>query len=205
VNPQSPLPPARAERVRVRGASSLACLAALLLAACGPGGERTTSARADQPFPTAAPGGHPSDASFAFTASDLDALEKGLAKETELVLDAREREKSARVPDERAAAVRDQWKTSTAPKAAAAIGADPARYLATRRAVDRVLETLDLQGKIRGRGKANPEPAAAEPKARLESDPFSDLPPASAEALKSHLDRIVPLWIRYTTLTAANG
>ena len=101
--------------------------------------------------------------------------------------------------------MRDQWETSTAPKAAAAIGADPARYLATRRAVDRVLETLDLQGKIPGHGKANPELAAPELKARLESDPFAELPPASAAALRSHLDRIVPVWIRYTSLTAVNG
>ena len=178
----------------------------MLLAACGgPGGERAASSRAEQPFPTAAPGGRPSDAPFAFTASDLDALEKGLAKETELVLDAREREKSARVPDERSAAVRDQWETATAPKAAAAIGADPARYLATRRAVDRVLETLDLQGKIPGPREANPELASPELKKRLESDPFAELPPASAAALRSHLDRIVPVWIRYTSLTAVNG
>jgi len=116
-----------------------------------------------------------------------------------------ERVKSARIPEERDAASRDQWDTATAPRAAAAIGADPARYLATRRAVDRVLETLDLQGRIPGPRKANPELASPELKKRLESDAFADLPPASAEALRSHLDRIVPVWIRYTTLTAVNG
>ena len=190
----------------MRGAHVLACLIAVLLTACGgPGGERAASSRAEQPFPTAAPGGRPSEAPFVFTSSDLDALETGLAKETDLVLAARERVKSARVPDERAAAVRDQWETATAPKAAAAIGADPMRYLATRRAVDRVLETLDLQGKIPGPRKANPELASPELKRRLDSDAFADLPPSSAEALKSHLDRIVPVWIRYTTLTAVNG
>jgi hypothetical protein len=42
-------------------------------------------------------------------------------------------------------------------------------------------------------------------KARLAADPYSVLDPAGAAALKSRLDRIVPLWVAYINLTAVGG
>lgn len=35
--------------------------------------------------------------------------------------------------------------------------------------------------------------------------PFAELAPASAAALRARLDRLVPIWIQYTELTAVNG
>jgi hypothetical protein len=75
----------------------------------------------------------------------------------------------------------------------------------TRRTVGRVLETLDFQGKIPGPRQLNLELASDEMKQRLSSDPFADLDPASAAALKERMDRVAPIWIEYTELTAVGG
>jgi hypothetical protein len=71
--------------------------------------------------------------------------------------------------------------------------------------LDRVLETLDFQGKIPGPKEMNLELATPEMKQRLSSDPFAELAPASASALRARMDRLVPIWIRYTELTAVSG
>jgi hypothetical protein len=142
---------------------------------------------------------------FAFTAADLDAWERGMKKEIELVKAAEARAAAAKTPEERGAAVQAGWETATAPEAARAIGADPERYAKTRRTVDRVLETLDFQGKIPGPMEMNLEAASPEMKERLSADPFAELDPASAAALRERMDRIVPIWIEYTELTAVSG
>src|SRR5262245_49868387 len=142
---------------------------------------------------------------FAFTAADLDAWEHGMKKEVELVQAALAKSAAAKTPAERAAAAQTGFEGVTAPAAARAIGADPKRYLETRRTVDRVLETLDFQGKIPGPKEMNVDLASDEAKQRLSSDPFAGLDPASAALLKERLDRIAPIWIEYTKLTAVNG
>ena len=146
-----------------------------------------------------------SEAPFAFTEADLDAYERGLKKEIELFQASHARGSAAATPEERAAAAQSGWETATAPEAARAIGADPDRYLKTRRTVDRVLETLDFQGKIPGPKELNLELASPEMKQRLSSDPFAELSPASASALRARMDRVAPIWIRYTELTAVGG
>jgi hypothetical protein len=142
---------------------------------------------------------------FAFTAADLDAWERGMKKEIELFRAAQAKAASAKTPAERAAAAQAGWETATAPEAARAIGADPARYANTRRTVDRVLETLDFQGKIAGPKELNVDAASPEMQERLGADPFAELDPASAAALRERMDRIVPIWIEYTQLTAVSG
>jgi len=142
---------------------------------------------------------------FAFTAADLDAWERGMKKEIELVKAAASKAAAAKTPEERAAAAQAGFETATAPQAARAIGADPERYVPTRRTVDRVFETLDFQGKIAGPKEINLELAPPEMKQRLSADAFSELDPASAAVLKDRMDRMVPIWIEYVKLTAVNG
>lgn len=142
---------------------------------------------------------------FAFSEADLDAYERGFQKEIELVQSARERGIAAKTPEERARAAQAEWEDQTAPEAARSLGLSPERYRQTRDAVNRVLETLDFQGKIEGPKEINMELASPELKARLTEDPFAALPPASASALRTRLDRLVPLWVEYVNLTAVGG
>jgi hypothetical protein len=171
--------------------------------------EAASSDGAAAPPPTAAPAkvaaSAPSETPFAFTEADLDAYERGLKKEIELFQASQARASASATPEERAAAAQSGWETATAPEAARSIGADPDRYLQTRRTVDRVLETLDFQGKIPGPKEINLELATPEMKQRLSSDPFAELAPSSASALRARMDRLVPIWIRYTELTAVSG
>ncbi|MBA2564288.1 MAG: hypothetical protein H0V09_02540 [Gemmatimonadetes bacterium] len=142
---------------------------------------------------------------FAFTEADLAAYERGLAKEIQLVRAAQERALSAATPQERAAAAQSQWEDQTAPEAARAVGHPPDRYRRTREAVNRVLQTLDFQGKIEGPMQLDTTLASPEMRQRLTIDPFSELAPASASALRARLGRLVPIWVEYVTLTAVAG
>ena len=125
----------------------IVALGVVLLVATACGGERAPAAgdtAAPPAAATATPGS--TDAPFAFTDADLDAYERGLRKEIELVHAAKARADSAKTPAERGAATQAGFETATAPAAAKAIGASVDRYEATRRTVNRVFETLDFQG-----------------------------------------------------------
>lgn len=145
------------------------------------------------------------EAPFAFTDADLDAYEKGMRKEIELVKAAKVRGDSAKTPAERGAASQAAFESSTAPAAAQAIGASVERYQSTRRTVNRVFETLDFQGKIAGPMEIDTARASPEMKKRLSGDPFAELAPASATVLKARLDALSRVWIEYMTLVAVNG
>jgi hypothetical protein len=153
---------------------------------------------------TAAPSGA-SDSPFAFTDADLDAYEKGLRKEIELVHAAKARGDSAKTPEERGAASQASFETTTAPAAAQAVGVPVDRYQATRRTVNRVFETLDFQGKVSGPMEIDTARASPDMKKRLSSDPFAELAPASATVLKARLDALSRVWIEYMNLVAVNG
>jgi hypothetical protein len=142
---------------------------------------------------------------FEFTDADLDAYARGMQKEIELVKAARARADSAKTPEDRGAATQAAFETATAPAAAQAIGAPLDRYQATRRTVNRVFETLDFQGKIPGPMQIDTARASPEMKKRLRGDPFDDLAPASAAALRSRLDALSRVWIEYVNLVALNG
>ena len=145
------------------------------------------------------------DAAFEFNDADLDAYEKGLRKEIELVQAARVRGDSAKTPAERGAAAQAAFETSTAPAAAQALGVPVDRYQATRRTVNRVFEALDFQGRIAGPMEIDTARATPEMKQRLASDPFAELAPASATALRARLDALSAVWIEYMNLVALNG
>jgi hypothetical protein len=140
-----------------------------------------------------------------FDEADLQGLEKGLAREAALVRGARQRGNDARTPEERAKASQDEWEERTIPGGAQAAGLSVERYGNVRKTVNRVLETLDFQGKINGPLEIDVEHAAPELKQRLTGDPFDELSPASAAALRAHMNKLVPVWVQYMQLTALNG
>ena len=136
---------------------------------------------------------------------DLDAWERGMPKEIELVQAAQQRAATATTPQARGEAMQAQWKEQTMPGGAEAAGMPLARYGAVRETVNGVLETLDFQGKIDGPLSMDTTHATPEMRQRLASDPYASLPPASAAALRARLDRMVPLWSKYMSLVAVAG
>ena len=174
-------------------------------AACGGDDSPSTDTQAKAAPSASADGASRSDEAFAFTDADLDAYEKGLAKEIELVHAAKARGDSAKTPEERGEASQAAFETTTAPAAAQAIGASVDRYQATRRTVNRVFETLDFQGKIAGPMELDTARATPEMKQRLASDPFAELAPASAAALRARTEALSTVWIEDMKLVAVAG
>src|SRR5688572_4605210 len=175
------------------------------LAACG--GEDAGVVDSAGPSATvgATAAGSDAEVAFAFTDADLDAYIRGMRKEIELVKAAKERGAAARTPEERGAAAQAEFDVSTIPAAADSIGVPVDRYQATRRTVNRVLQTLDFQGKIPGPMEMDTARASPEMKQRLAADPFTELPPASATSLKSRLDEVSAVWMEYVNLVAVSG
>ena len=187
---------------------SVAALALITIAvACSGGSDADTGSVSDSASGASSAAATPAagDAAFAFTDADLDAYERGLRKEIELVHAAKARGDSAKTPAERGAASQAAFETTTAPEAAKAIGASVERYEATRRTVHRVFETLDFQGKIAGPMELDTANAPPEMKQRLTSDPFAELPPASAAALRARMEALSSVWIEYMKLVAVAG
>lgn len=168
------------------------------LVACGSGDttERAATDSGAVQTPTAAD---------QLTAADLDALERGLRREVELVKDAQRRSGSAENAQDRGRATMETFPEHTVPLAAQAVGVPADRYRSVRETVDRVFTTLDFQGKIDGPMSVDTARADAELRARLTSDPFAELGAASAAALRDRMDRLTPIWIEYKTLTAVGG
>ena len=144
-------------------------------------------------------------APFAFTAADLAAYERGIAREAQLVLAARERGRTAKTPAERGAAAQGEWEDATIPGGAQAAGLPLARYRQVRETLHRVLSTLDFQGKIDGPQEMDVSAASPEMKRRLAGDPIAELAPASQAALKARMDAVVKAYVAYMTLVAVNG
>jgi hypothetical protein len=177
-----------------------------MIGACRGEPRATTGDSAGTAAPAAATGASTTpDTPFAFTDADLDAYEKGMRKEIELVQGAKARGDSAKTPEERGAASQAAFESSTAPAAAQAVGVPVDRYQATRRTVNRVFETLDFQGRIPGPMEMDTARASPEMKQRLSGDPFAELAPASATALRARLDALSKVWIEYMTLVAVAG
>jgi len=159
----------------------------------------TVAATTPAPAPAAAV------APFAFTAADLAAYERGIAREAQLVLAARERGRTAKTPAERGAAAQGEWEDATIPGGAQAAGLPLARYRQVRETLHRVLSTLDFQGKIDGPQEMDVSAASPEMKRRLAGDPIAELAPASQAALKARMDAVVKAYVAYMTLVAVNG
>lgn len=178
----------------------------LAVAACGGGQDAGV---VDSAGPSATVGstaaGGDAEVAFAFTDADLDGYIRGMRTEIALVKAAKERGAAAKTPQERGAAAQAEFDVTTIPAAADSVGIPLDRYQATRRTVNRVLETLDFQGKIAGPMEMDTSRASPEMKQRLTTDPFTELPPASATSLKSRLDEVSTVWMEYVNLVAVSG
>jgi hypothetical protein len=144
-------------------------------------------------------------ANASFTDADLDAYQRGLQAEIAAVEEARRDADAARTPAERAAAAQAEWEGATIPLGAEAAGMSVERYGQLRATVHEVFSTLDYQGKIDGPLSVDLEQADPATKERIARDPFADLVPESAAALRSQMDRLVVTWTQYMTLVAVNG
>lgn len=188
--------------MRLHARPLLTCVV-IVLAACGGGGDASSeSPSADGAAPQGAPGGAGAVADF--TAEDLAAYERGLAREIELVKAAQAAMRSASTPESRGAAIQAQFEMSTIPEGAKASGLGD-RYEGIREVVHTTLRTLDMQGKIDGPVSIDTARASAETKARLAKDPLAELPTGAAAALRARLDAIAAQWAEYTRLTAVGG
>jgi hypothetical protein len=180
-------------------------LVVMLLAACGGADGGGGDAGGAAAGASTAAGGASQDAPIALTDADLDAYERGLTKEIELVRAAQQRASSASTPQARGEAMQAQWKEQTMPEAARAIGVPPERYARVRETVHEVLQTLDFQGKIDGPMQLDTARATPAMRETLARDPFAGLPAASAAALRARLNRLAPIFAEYVTLTAVGG
>jgi hypothetical protein len=188
---------------RLHRTRTLAVALTLITTACRASGDQGLAQAASVPAEArvaAAAAG-----AFAFTAADLAGYERGIAREAALVRAAKERGRNAKTPAERGAAAQGEWESATIPGGAQAAGMPVARYRQVRETVHQVLQTLDFQGKIDGPQEIDAANAPPELKRRLTSDPFAELAPASAAALRARLDAVVAAYVGYMTLVAVNG
>jgi len=90
------------------------------------------------------------------------------------------------------------------PAVVAASGLSHEEYRAVQDVVNHIFTTLNFQGKI---GPARSiDVGKADPvwRERLAGDPFDALSPASATALRDHMDLLVPPWSEIIRMTAQN-
>lgn len=161
------------------------------------------------------PGGEPAEqhsapssssaARVELTRERLTAYENGLKKEIEAVRLAQERSSRAKTPQERGDAIQASFEQTTIPQGAEAAGLPVDQYRSLRETINGIFRTLDFQGKIDGPLSMDLSRADAATRERLARDPFADLSPAAAAALRAHMDRLVPIWIEYVNLTAVAG
>ena len=139
------------------------------------------------------------------TSDTLNAYERGLKKEIEAVRTAQQRSGTATTAQERGEAIQASFEEATIPQGAAAAGLSVEEYRELRETVNGIFRTLNFQGKIDGPLSIDLSRADAATKERLARDPFADLSSGSAAALRAQMDRLVPVWIEYVTLTAVAG
>jgi hypothetical protein len=139
------------------------------------------------------------------TSDNLSAYERGLKKEIEAVRVAQQRSGTATTAQERGEAIRASFEHATIPQGAAAAGLPLEQYRELRQTINGLFQTLDFQGRIDGPLSMDLSRADAATKERLARDAFADLSSGSAAALRAQMDRLVPVWIEYVSLTAVAG
>ena len=187
--------------------SGVYLILAAAVAACSTGDSRASSdsAAARQPEATVASEVPAPGAPVTLTAADIDGFEKGIAREAHLVREGHVRASKAVTPVERGNAIQSTFEENTMAGAIEASGLSLERYRLVRQTLSRLLTTLDFQGKIDGPQSVDTAHADSEMKARLASDPYAALDPASAELVKSRLNGIAKAWIEYINLTVVGG
>lgn len=174
-----------------------------LFVGCGNGNDK-----ADATAPagsSSAPSTSASPQTLELNGDMLGAYERGMRKEIEVVRAAQRRSSEAKTAQERGEAIQASFEDATIPQGAQAAGLDVDRYRTLRETVSGVFRTLDIQGKIDGPISMDMSRVDEATKQRLSRDPFADLAPASADSLRNQMDRLVPIWIEYTKLTAVAG
>ena len=187
------------------GRLALAAVVAAFMLAASTGCQGRSEQDAVQPPEQAAASTPPAPHSIDLTADRLDALARGLTKEIEAVRSAQQKSASATTPEERGEAIQASFELATVPQGAEAAGLPVEQYRELRETVISIFRTLDFQGKIDGPLSMDLSRADAATKERLSRDPLADLSPGSAAALRSQMDRLVPIWIEYVSLTAVAG
>lgn len=123
----------------------------------------------------------------------LQGYARGLAKQAEII-----RRPGRALPSHMGVDVSARYPTEESTELLAAAGLDAEDYRAVDQVVQRVLTTLSFQGKIEPRLSLDLERASEEQRQRVASDPFDELSPASAEALRRNLDAVAEPWGRVT-------
>ena len=172
---------------------------ALLLCACGePGHVQIVSSHGNGAAGEAGGSGNGAATRIELTDALLHGYAQGLRKEAEIL----RRPGRGRHYGVMISAVSGDAESA---EVLAAAGMSAADYLAVRHSVDQVFNTLNFQGRIGPPRSINLALAGEEMKRRLAGDPFDELPPASAEALRRHLDALVPPWSDIVAMTAQHG
>ena len=184
---------------------ALATAVAVSVLAAGTGCTGRSEQDTAQSTEQAATSTPPAQRAIDLSADRLDAFARGLAKEIEVVRAAQQKSASATTPEERGEAIQASFEHATIPRGAEAAGVPLEQYREIRETVVGIFRTLDFQGKIDGPLSIDLSRADAATKERLSRDPLADLTPASAAALRSQMDRLVPIWIEYVSLTAVAG
>jgi hypothetical protein len=179
----------------------ISLVVAVSVAGCGYGNDTELTGR--KPPPNAQP--RAAEPPVAITAETLAAYERGLKKEVEAVRAAQQRSSTAKTPAERGEAIQAAFETATIPLGAEAAKLPEQQYRAVREQVNDIFRTLDIQGKIDGPISMDLSRVDAATKERLSRDPLGALTPESAAVLRQQMDRLVPVWIEYTKLTAVAG
>lgn len=91
------------------------------------------------------------------------------------------------------------------PEVVAASGLSHEQYRAVQDVINRIFTTLNFQGKIGPPRSIDLERADPMWRERLAGDPFDELSPSSAQALRDHMDILVPPWSEIIRMTAQNG
>ena len=185
--------------------SSLALRAVAVLfvcAGCADTGDKASAPASADSAPAAASS---STRAVELTNESLRAYERGLRKEIEAVRAAQQRSSSAKSAQERGEAIQASFEDATIPQGADAAGLDVEQYRELRETIDEIFRTLDFQGKIDGPLSIDLSRVNEATKQRLSRDPFADLSPESSATLRAQMDRLVPVWIEYVTLTAVAG
>jgi hypothetical protein len=172
------------------------------LAACGGADD---AARGDSPVAEPPANAPTTETRTELTEADVDAFQRGLAREIEAVEAAHARQNAATTPAERGAAIQASFEDATAVEGAKAAGMSAERYAEVRRTLVPVLRTLDFQGKIDGPMSLDTTNLSPERRSEAARDPLADLPPATANVITARLPQLGPLWSRYATLTAVGG
>jgi hypothetical protein len=187
---------------RFRAVTIAAAVLLMAFAGCAGTNETNNNAGIAGEPATSAPS---STRSIDLTDDTLNAYERGLKKEIEAVRTAQERSRTAKTAQERGETIQASFDHATIPQGAEAAGLPVEQYRELRETINGIFRTLDFQGKIDGPLSMDLSRADDATKERLERDAFADLPSPSAAALRAHMERLVPVWIEYVSLTAVAG